>query len=153
MKRRIRLTESDLHRIVKESVKRILKEDEWDYDYYNEPPIAEPSVGSEEWFENEFDPKYSQVGNYENMSPEFVDWANMNDEKNDYDETKSWDNHFKELENDSSWREFDNDVKSRKRRQEMSKSPYFIDDYKPKKLPPRNYNVNNLNQYQRYIHP
>ena len=29
MKQRIRLTESDLHRIVKESVKRVLKEDEW----------------------------------------------------------------------------------------------------------------------------
>lgn len=31
MKRRIRLTESDLHKIVKESVKRVLKEGYWDY--------------------------------------------------------------------------------------------------------------------------
>ena len=32
MKRRIRLTESDLHRIVKESVKRILREGKYDLD-------------------------------------------------------------------------------------------------------------------------
>ena len=31
-KKLIRLTESDLHRIVKESVKRVLKENEWDED-------------------------------------------------------------------------------------------------------------------------
>ena len=29
MKRRVRLTESDLHRIVKESVNRVLLENEW----------------------------------------------------------------------------------------------------------------------------
>jgi hypothetical protein len=34
MKQRIRLTESYLHRIVKETVKRVLKENANDYDYY-----------------------------------------------------------------------------------------------------------------------
>lgn len=33
-KKQIRLTESDLHRIVKESVKRVLRENANDYDYY-----------------------------------------------------------------------------------------------------------------------
>ena len=43
MKQRIRLTESDLHRIVKESVKRILREDEWqepDYSAYGKWYVA-----------------------------------------------------------------------------------------------------------------
>lgn len=34
MKRRVRLTESDLHRIIKESVKRILRESDYD-DYFD----------------------------------------------------------------------------------------------------------------------
>lgn len=38
MKRRVRLTELDLHRIVKESVKRILREN-WEDDYWNEQPF------------------------------------------------------------------------------------------------------------------
>jgi hypothetical protein len=37
MKRRIRLTESDLHRIVKESVDRILKEYTGDFGYSDDP--------------------------------------------------------------------------------------------------------------------
>lgn len=63
---KIRLSESQLRNIIKESVKRLLKEEELDYDVlYNEPPIPEPTVGSEEWFEDELDPHYSQVGHYE----------------------------------------------------------------------------------------
>lgn len=39
MKRRIKLTENDLHRMVKESVKRILKENDNDYRYMSDDEI------------------------------------------------------------------------------------------------------------------
>lgn len=43
MKKVIRLTESDLHRIVNESVKRILKESEWDT-YLQQDDDDEPTT-------------------------------------------------------------------------------------------------------------
>lgn len=45
MKRRIRLTEGDLHRIVRESVKRILREQREPWDHHD--PDYE-----DDWFEN-----------------------------------------------------------------------------------------------------
>lgn len=200
-KKLIRLTESDLHRIVKESVNKILSEIgdtsrgckmlgrayhkankandivrgqkfgnylrdkygytphdffdgiddaereekgvnestyDWDYNRSNEPPIQAPSIGSDDWFEDELNPNYSQVGQYDNMSSDFVNWANMNDKDNDYDETKSWDSHFKKIENDRSWSDFDREVARNKRAQDISKSPYFPNFGK---LPKRNPNI------------
>ncbi len=62
----------------------------------------------------------------------------MNDKENDYDETKSWDNHFKKMENDRSWNAFDREVARNKRAHEISKSPYFPNFGK---LPKRNTNI------------
>ena len=44
MKQRIRLTESDLHRIVKESVKRILMEEKEDIDWLSKSCNAYASI-------------------------------------------------------------------------------------------------------------
>lgn len=140
MKRTIRLTESDLHRVIKESVKRILSENGverrgviYDYDESgNEPPFEDDMIGSDAWFRGEFNPKQTQVGRYENMSDDFVNWANMNDEENGYDETASWDNHFKKLENDASWREQEGRYNNAKRIHNASKSmPHLNKGFNP----------------------
>lgn len=47
MKQRIRLTEQDLHKLIKESVKRVLKEEDDDFDWWN---YEEPDMGDEEKF-------------------------------------------------------------------------------------------------------
>ena len=63
MKRKIRMTESDLHRIVKESVRRILKESDEEEEFYDD-------FGNEEEkeFYNEFG-NQSQYPAYEYMPP------------------------------------------------------------------------------------
>ena len=132
MKKIIRITESDIHNIVKKTVNRVLNE---------MSPLRNPTIGSEDWFEDEINPNHSQVGQYDNMSSDFVNWANMNDKDNDYDETKSWDNHFKRIENDRSWGDFDREVAKNKRAQEISKSPFFPNFGK---LPKRNPNIQPL---------
>ena len=56
MKQIIRLTESDLHRIVKESVQRILKEQEWDTHLQqddDEPTSFEYLDTDDEWYSEE----------------------------------------------------------------------------------------------------
>ncbi len=131
-KKLIRLTESDLHRIVKESVNSILNELDSDY-YFGDKPSYEPQIGSEEWFEDEIDPHYSQVGNYDNMSNDFVDWSNMNDRNNDYDAAKSWDNNFKKLENERSWSQFDTQKQNAQKMYNQSKYiPHFLKGKMPK---------------------
>lgn len=143
MNKRIRLTENDIHRIVKESIRGLLREMtyDWENDYpygsewyeSHDAPIPDPQVGTEQWFEDEMDPHRTSVGYYDDMGSNFVDWANMNDEENDYDETKSWDNHFKKIENERSWFDFD---RAKRKRQLMHRNaannPFIYDKYMPK---------------------
>ena len=86
MKQKIRLTESDLHRIIKESVKKILKETRLDYDVDN------------------FSGKYTKTKTDDYINPdEYLD--DPYNKPNSFDD-EDWIDGDKNMENDYSWNLF-----------------------------------------------
>lgn len=91
-KKLIRLTESDLHRIVKESVKRILNETRLDYDVDN------------------FSGKWNKQNDDNYIDPEgYLDNPHDKDEieMNLFDDNEDYFTNAKKIENDYSWDNFD----------------------------------------------
>lgn len=141
MKKTIRLTESDLHRIVKESVKRILKEDDYftpSYAYMNAEEIIDrlPSLPDEtlkkimygyydpSYFESDFSDGFDEhIEVIEAAKEEYArrhkDYANqlftqMNKPKYPYTPLHDEDYYKKRRESDIAWDEHDRELAARK---------------------------------------
>ncbi len=120
-KKVIRLTEGDLHRIIKESVNKVLRENVDDYTKSTRNRLANANLT--QYADGEFG------GDYEMDDDLMYDWDDMCDKLSKYKNPsevlgkltqrnpifKKWyENNHKKRENESSWRQFDsykNDVK------------------------------------------
>ena len=97
MKKIVRLTESDLHRIIKESVNNILKETRLDYDVDN---FSGRNYINNQYDEYPYDDETFLDSPYDKgeITSELMDYASLTD---DYRSKK-------EIENDYSWDLFNN---------------------------------------------
>jgi hypothetical protein len=85
MKKVIRLTESDIHRIVKKSVNRILKEHRWDDNDFNEDDYDE-TVNYKYDEEDEGDMFGMMFGGKEETIKRFINAINMNPNSSNWDD-------------------------------------------------------------------
>ena len=122
-KKVIRLTEGDLHRIIKESVNKILKENDYIDNYTKSTRNRLANTNLSQYADGDFG------GDYEMDDALMDDWNEMCDKLSKYKNPsdvlgklakrnpifKKWyENNHKKRENESSWRQFDdykNDVK------------------------------------------
>lgn len=113
MKRRIRLTESDLHRIVKESVKRTLNEMEWPT-YANAAMKARKRAYDAENEKNVQDYiKYSDMarnfdrGTERALNKQYGGRHGVNTDSEPRQEFRSYDDNPFSIENNTAWRPFE----------------------------------------------
>ena len=88
-RKRIRLTESALHRIIKESVKRILSEnsfDEYDWDLYNRYPEVKDEDNEDSWNEKAYKDNRARRFTDPNDSYDIDDYTEDNDYEGSYDD-------------------------------------------------------------------
>ena len=125
-KRTIRLTESDLHDIIKESVKKILKEE----------------FDSSDWTTNEYgEPVPWQYGDYENSRRTDRYYLSQDILNGDYDDEilNDWEDWYEELDDDNGW---DSTLKdAAKERKLMIDKKYAMNYGFPKN---KKYNVNDI---------
>lgn len=125
-KNRIRLTESQLHRVIKESVKKILKEDYWHDKYYDEVPDAndeaEFEMEGEVYF---YDPKNEDAECITVPVTAYTYVEAYSYQVEDYD---GWDREyipFREVDNE----DFLETIEVKELIEKMKKKGYLFDDY------------------------